>query len=155
MWDSAHVKLQRAIRTQRIEANPRTYPHPNYQPGQRVWLSTWDLWLQLLSRKLRPRYVGRFHIIRQINPVTYRLELPANYRISPSFHVSMLKLVHSASGPATTETEPPPPLEINGAPAYLVREIMDSRRLGGQMQHPVDWEGYGLSWLATQDILNP
>ncbi len=109
MWDSAHVRLQRAIRAQRIKADRRRHPHPNYQPGQRVWLSTRDLRLRLPSRKLSPRYVGPFRILWQINPVTYRLELPAHYSICPSFHVSLLKPAHPASGPTTEEREPPPP----------------------------------------------
>lgn len=112
VWDSAHVRPQRAIRAQRIQADRRRHPHPNYQPGQRVWLSTRDLHLQLPSRKLSPRYVGPFLIRRQINPVTYRLELPANYRISPSF-VSLLKPAHPAPGPESMEPEPSPPLEID------------------------------------------
>ncbi len=36
VWDSAHVRLQRAVRAQQIQADRRRRPHPNYQPGQRV-----------------------------------------------------------------------------------------------------------------------
>ncbi len=54
VWDSAHVRLQRAIRTQEFQANRRRRPHPPYQPGQRVWLSMRDLKLRLRAGSSAP-----------------------------------------------------------------------------------------------------
>ncbi len=71
--DDAHVHLQRAVHRTRDQANRRRRANPNYQPGQWVWVSTRDLRLRLPCKKLSPRYVGPFKIIRQITPVSFRL----------------------------------------------------------------------------------
>lgn len=143
MWNQAHVHLQRAINRSKVQADRHRRSSPNYLPGQWVWLSTRDFQLCLPFKKLSPRYVGPFKILRQINPVSYRLQLPTNYRISPTLHVSLLK---PASGPRV-ETEDaesgPPPMIIDSEEAYQVRDLLDSRRRGRRMQYLVDWEGCG------------
>ncbi|KAK3548954.1 hypothetical protein QTP70_021664 [Hemibagrus guttatus] len=67
-----------AVRRQRIQADRRRRPHPSYQVGQKVWLSTCNLCLHLPCKKLIPKFIGPFEIIRQVNPVAYRLRLPAS-----------------------------------------------------------------------------
>ncbi|KAK3531230.1 hypothetical protein QTP70_015224 [Hemibagrus guttatus] len=94
VWERAHVCLQRAVRRQSIQANRRRRPHPPYRVGQRVWLSTRNLKLKLRCRKLSPKFIGPFEIVRQVNPVCYRLRLPASYHICPTFHMSLLKPAH-------------------------------------------------------------
>lgn len=102
--------------------------------SQWVWLSNKNLKLKLPSQKVSPRYIGPFKVFRQINPVIYHLHLPSNYRMSPSFHASLLKPAHAPHCSVDTSPAPLPPLEIDGTPAYVVRSLLDSQYLF--------WEGY-------------
>ncbi len=123
-----------------MTADIRRSGSPAYQPGQKVWLSMRDICMRLPCKKLSPKYVGPFTITKQINPVTCQLQLPPQYRIHPSFHVSLLKPYHSPVSPSTepglTE-EPPLHLILEDSTIYNVNEILDSRCRGGQLEHDV------------------
>ncbi|KAK3530237.1 hypothetical protein QTP86_020133 [Hemibagrus guttatus] len=88
VWERAHVHLQRAVRRQRIQADRHRCPHIAYRVGQRVWLSTCNLRLRLLCRKLCPKFIGPFEIVRQVNPVAYCLPLSPDIPHLP--HISCL-----------------------------------------------------------------
>ncbi|KAL0155743.1 hypothetical protein M9458_050006, partial [Cirrhinus mrigala] len=85
--DSAHHHLQRAVRRHKSFADARRKAAPMYQLGDQVWLSTHDL--RLPCRKLSPHYIGPFRILRQINDMTFQLQLPPRYRIHPTFHTPL------------------------------------------------------------------
>lgn len=131
-WNRAHTHLQHAIRRLREQADQHRRPGPEYLPGQWVWLSTRDLSKKLPCKKLSLRYVGPFQITRQITPVSFRLALPNHFRISPTFHVSLLKPADGPSeeGEEVSGDQGPPAVMIEGEEAYRVCELLDSQRWG-------------------------
>ena len=154
-WRKAHQALLQTSKAAQVQANRRRRPAPRFLPGQRVWLSSRDLPLQVESRKLAPRYVGPFKVVCRVNPVTYKLHLPRSLRINPTFHVSLLRPV--LSSPHTPAPKAPPPRLINGEQVFTIHRLLDSRRVRGGVQYLVDWEGYGpeeRSWVKAQNIFD-
>ncbi len=126
-WNLAHTHLQRAVNRGKRQADRHRRSNPEYLPGQWVWLSTRNLRLNLPCKKLSPRFVGPYKILRQITPVSFRLALPRHLRISPTFHVSLLK-------PAMPPTE-----EGRGSPSISgwLGGLQSRRTILGQFKgHP-------------------
>jgi len=67
---------------------------PRYQPGQKERLSIQDIRLHQPCHKLSPRYIGPFTMKRQLNKVTYRLNLPSitEFHHPSTYHSSYLTL---------------------------------------------------------------
>ncbi len=156
VWDSAHVQLQQAVQRHKTHADACRLSAPPYQPGDR--LSTRDICLRLPC----PRFIGPFTIRRQINEVTYQLDLPPTYRITHTFYVSLLKphtnsMSPSSPGPDKPELPPPPEID-NDESIYRVNFILYSQCGGGRLEYLMDWEGFGPKercWVPRDDILDP
>uniref|UniRef100_A0A8C7X743 Gypsy retrotransposon integrase-like protein 1 n=1 Tax=Oryzias sinensis TaxID=183150 RepID=A0A8C7X743_9TELE len=156
IWQQTRAALLRTKENNSRSANRHRVVGPNYQPGQSLWLSSRNIPVQAMSRKLAPRFIGPYTIDKIINPTCVRLRLPAALKIHPSFHISQLKpVLESALCPPSAS--PPPARVIDGAPAYTASRVLDVRRRGRGHQFLVDWEGYGpeeRSWVSRSLILD-
>jgi hypothetical protein len=85
--------------------------------GDEVLLSTRNIKVKTAgTHKLLPKWLGPFKVQKRVNPVAYKLDLPASLKIHPVFHVSLLKR-YERSG----RVQPPPvPEIIDGEMEYEV-----------------------------------
>ena len=62
------------------------------EPGDLVWLHLRkDRFPELRKSKLMPRAAGPYKIIEKINDNAYKLELPPEFGVSPTFNIADLK----------------------------------------------------------------
>jgi hypothetical protein len=87
---------------------------------------------------------------------TYKLELPKNLRIHPTFHVSLLKpITHNASRPNRKHNSRPPPDLVHNEPEFEVKVVLKSRQLRGQeREYLVKWKGHPIEafWVNESDM---
>ena len=120
--------------------------------GQKVWLEGTNLQLAQPSSKLGPRQYGPFVISKVISPIVYRLELPASWKIFPTFHASLLSPYHEMSEHGANYLEPPPDV-IKGQEEYEVEEVLGQRTYGRgkKKQYLIKWKGYSAAHNSWED----
>uniref|UniRef100_A0A3B1KC43 CCHC-type domain-containing protein n=1 Tax=Astyanax mexicanus TaxID=7994 RepID=A0A3B1KC43_ASTMX len=129
VWEETHQQVSDALHQYKERSDRHRGSTPQYQPGDRVWLSTRDLRFEGECRKLVPKYIGLFK-----------------------------PLVPGPLAEGTPDDVPPAAVEGEASSTYAVREVLDSRRRGGVLQYLIDWEGYGPEercWVAAGDVLDP
>lgn len=145
MWRQANEVLQQSMQKYKLYADKKRIIQPDFQVGQLVYLSTKYIKLKSTCKKLGPKFLGPFPIVRVINPVTVKLRLPKLLgKIHPVFHCNLLRPVHT-SHIQGRPTQPPPPIMVDGEQHYEIRWLLDTRWHRGRLQYLVLWKGYPLA----------
>jgi hypothetical protein len=125
-----------------------------FKKGDLVWLDSKNLKIGYESRKLAPKREGPFPITEVLGPVTYKLELPKQWRIHPVFHAILLTPYHETEAHGKNFTRPPPDL-IEGEEEFEVEAILAHKRQGRGYRYLVKWLGYPSSdnqWVNTEQL---
>jgi hypothetical protein len=147
------LQLQTAQESYKAFADKLRNEAPTFKIGDRVWLLRRNIKTKRPCDKLDYRRLGPFVIEKQINPVAYRLHLPASMKVHPVFHVSLLEPYRESIFPGRVQS-PPPSIEIENHEEYEVETVLDSRRRRGKLEYFVHWSGYDINERTWEDAEN-
>lgn len=165
LTDLARNAIHLAQSRQRADYN-RGRSNEEFEEGDLVLINphSMDLTRDISGKgkKLLPRYDGPFEIIQKLSPVTYRLRIPASYKIHPVISIAHLVLYRSSPeefGPR--ETKSMNRADFADLPEFEVNEIINERiRSDGRKRYKeylVRFEGFGSEadeWLNERQLTN-
>jgi len=153
--------LMRAQQRQSQYANKHRR-YMEYKIGDKVLLSTQNISNPIdkhrPTRKLVPKYIGPYTVSSIISATAYKLDLPANLKIHPVFHISLLKRYQERSKDFSQIT-PPQAIYIPemNQEEYEVETILDKRIIRKKPQYLIKWLGYPLhdaTWEPLEHLTN-
>ncbi|MBW0551448.1 hypothetical protein O181_091163 [Austropuccinia psidii MF-1] len=84
---------------------------PDFQPGDKVWLSSKNIKTTKPTKKLSERWFGPFEVLKKIGSHAYHLKLPQQWKsVHPVLHVSLLEPVKQSA--IANQHQLPPPLVL-------------------------------------------
>jgi len=157
LWELVKANLEKAHKRYKDFAD-KSQREVKFQEGDKVWLNIKNFWLlEGLNHKFLGPHAGPFKVLEKKLSDTYKLELPENLKVHPTFHVSFLKPVAcDASRLNREQNSRPPPDLVHNEPKFEVDAVLKLRQLRGQeREYLVKWKGYHLieaSWVNESDM---
>ena len=156
--DKARASLHAAQQRQKAYADTHR-KDVAYSPGDLVLLNSKNIRFKTGARKLMPKWLGPYKVLRTVGPVAVALELPAGWKHHPVFHVSLVKR-YDASQRYTPPTPSPVDYMESGEELWKIERILDheKKRQGRKTTYKylVKWDGFGSeqnSWEPESNLL--
>uniref|UniRef100_A0A0W0GCQ7 RNA-directed DNA polymerase n=1 Tax=Moniliophthora roreri TaxID=221103 RepID=A0A0W0GCQ7_MONRR len=127
-----------------------------FEEGQKVWLEAKNLAMGYPSKKLALKREGPFKVLKVLRPVTYKLDLPHQWKIHPVFHAALLSPFKQMEAHGPSFTEPPPDL-IEEFEEYEVEAVVGHRPKKQPREFLVSYTGYNSShnrWIQMEGMAN-
>ena len=134
---------------------PTTYVP--YKIRDLVWLEGTNLHTTHPTKKLRQKQFGPFKVLQVIGTVSFKVELPPQWKIHPVFHAKLLHPYKETEEHGINFQEPPPDL-VDGEPEWEIESILDSRWRKKREQFLICWKGYSSthnSWEPQENVHAP
>ena len=131
-----------------------------YEVGQKVLLNVKNFTMpEGLTPKFMSKFAGPFPIVERMFKDVYKLELPPEIKVHPTFHVSLLKpFKEDTIWTGRKQVIRPPPDLVGDHLEYEVEGILKCRnhkRKG--KEYLVKWRGFHekeSTWVAAKDMVN-
>lgn len=151
-------KLMQSRITYEIFANKHRQPAPAYRVGDKVWLDVRNVNTNRPTKKLDYKYFGPFPIAEVVSSHSYRLTLPEEMKeLHPVFHTTLLRPVATDPFPSQQQRQvdrPPVAIDAQGQEIWKIEAILSSRRVHGQFQYKIQWEGYDRNEISWEPLVN-
>ena len=129
----------------------------HFLEGDMVYLSSKNFSWKHGTKKMCPRWMGPFKVLEVKGPVTYKLQLPEEWKIHNVFHSSLLKPVPEG----TRYHFPEPTVDDDGQPCWEVDQIIKHKMMNPKnkrstrKRYLVAWKGFSRefdSWVDDEQI---
>jgi hypothetical protein len=161
VMNTAKENMMSAQIKQKEQADKSRRETQSWKVGDRVFVSTENF---RGFNKLQEKFIGPFKIIKKINEVSYKVELPVKYQVHNVFHSSLLRLSRenvSELFPNRTVINIQPPIvkSVNNdeEDEWEIEQIIDRRKKRNRLEYLVRWKGWSTEydeWKTVDQLKN-
>jgi RNase H-like domain found in reverse transcriptase/Reverse transcriptase (RNA-dependent DNA polymerase)/Integrase zinc binding domain/Integrase core domain/Retroviral aspartyl protease len=150
-WERARTIMKESQQKKERDVNPHRR-EPDFQPGDKVWISTKNIKTERPSRKLDHQQMGPYEILRK-EGYSYRVKLPDSMNVHPVFAPGLLR--KAADNPLPGQVnEPPPVIKITADEEHEVEAILAVKKIRKILKYRASWTGHDNDpeWYPASDF---